>query len=88
MKIKNGFIARNVGTNRMVVATGAQSKTFGGVMSLNGCGGLLWDALVEGADREVLVAKVLETYDIDRTTAETDVDAVVETLRKAGVLDE
>ena len=88
MKIKKGFIARNVGANRMVVATGAQSKTFGGVMSLNGCGGLLWDALALGADREALIAKVLETYDIDRATAETDVDSFVETLRKAGVLDE
>ena len=72
----------------MVVATGAQSKTFGGVMSLNGSGGLLWDALALGADREALIAKVLETYDIDRATAETDVDSFVETLRKAGVLDE
>ena len=88
MKIKNGFIARNVGGKRMVVATGAQSKTFGGVMSLNGSGSLLWDALVECADREALVAKVLDTYDIDRATAEADVDSFIVTLREAGVLDE
>ena len=88
MKIKNGFIARNVGGNRMVVATGAQSKTFGGVMSLNGSGSLLWDILLNGADREALIEKVLDTYEIDRATAETDVDCFIEMLREAGVLDE
>ena len=88
MKIKKGFIARNVGANRMVVATGAQSKTFGGVLSLNESGGLLWDVLACGADREELIAKLLDTYDIDRSTAEADVDTFVATLREAGILDE
>lgn len=88
MKIKNGFIARKVGANRMVVATGAKSKTFGGVMRLNESGALLWDELVAGADREALIAKVLDTYDIDRVTAEADVDSFIVTLREAGILDE
>ncbi len=88
MKIKNGFIARKVGGNRVVVATGEASRQFSGVIHLNGCGGLLWDVLTKGADRTTLVAAVLDTYDIDRTTAEKDVDSFVSTLREAGVLDD
>ena len=88
MKIKNGFIARTVGGTRMVVATGEASKTFGGVLEVNGTGGVLWDILVQGADRDALVNAILETYDVDRSTAEADVDSFVKTLREAGVLDE
>lgn len=87
MKIKNGFIARNVGPGRVVVATGAASKTFGGVLNLNESGSLLWDVLAAGADREALVSKILDTYDVDRETAESDVDAFVSTLDEAGILD-
>ena len=88
MKIKKGFIARTVAGNRVVVATGAASKNFGGVLSLNGSGGVLWDELVTGADKEALVAKILDTYEIDRATAEADVDSFITTLREVGILDE
>lgn len=88
MKIKDGFIARNVGGTRVVVASGERSKQFGGVLRLNGSGGLLWDVLVEGANREALVTALLDTYEVDRATAEGDADAFVATLREAGVLDE
>ena len=88
MKIKNGFIARKVGGNRVVVATGERSRQFSGVIHLNGCGGLLWDALTKGADRDELVAAVLDVYNIDRATAEADVDSFVASLREADVIDD
>lgn len=90
MKIKDGFIARNVGGTRMVVATGEVSKTFGGVLRLNGSGGLLWDviALTESTDKEILVAALQKEYEVDRATAEKDVDSFIATLCEAGVLDE
>ena len=72
----------------MVVATGERSKTFGGVLRLNGSGSLLWDVLTEGANRESLVTALLNDYEVDRATAEKDVDSFMVTLREAGVLDE
>lgn len=74
----------------MVVATGEVSKTFGGVLRLNGSGGLLWDviALTESTDKEILVAALQKEYEVDRATAEKDVDSFIATLCEAGVLDE
>lgn len=72
----------------MVVATGEMSKQFGGVLRLNGSGSLLWDVLAGGANREALIAALLDAYEVDRETAEGDADAFVATLREAGVLDE
>ena len=88
MKIKTGFILRSVGGNRMVVATGARSKEFGGMIRLNESGSVLWNTLAKGASGEELVAALLGEYDVDQATAEADVSAFLETLREAGVLDE
>ena len=88
MKIKNGFISRNVAGSNVVVATGEQSKSFNGIIKLNESGLILWNKLLEGADREQLVGAILEEYDIDRATAEKDVDKFVGVLRDAGAIED
>ena len=88
MKIKTGFIVRSVGGNRMVVATGARSKEFGGMIRLNESGNVLWTALAKGAEQKDLTEALLAEYDVDEATAQADVAAFIDTLRAAGVLDE
>lgn len=88
MKIKTGFIVRSVGGNRMVVATGARSKEFGGMIRLNESGNVLWNALAKGAEQKDLTEALLAEYDVDEATAQADVAAFIDTLRAAGVLDE
>ena len=88
MKIKNGFISRNVAGNNVVVATGEQSKNFNGVIKLNESGLILWNKLVAGADKEALVSALLEEYDITRDVAEKDVERFVGVLRDAGALED
>ena len=88
MKIKNGFISRQVAGSNVVVATGEQSKKFNGVIKLNESGLLLWNLLLDGAEKSQLADALLAEYDIDRETAETDVDRFVGVLRDAGALDD
>ena len=88
MKIKNGFISRQVAGNNVVVATGAQSKNFNGVIKLNESGLLLWNKLVAGADRDQLIESILDEYDIDREVAAADVDNFIGVLRDAGALED
>lgn len=88
MKIKNGFISRQVAGNNVVVATGELSKGFNGVIKLNESGLILWNKLVASADREQLIDALLEEYDIDRTIAEADVDKFVGVLRDAGAIED
>ena len=88
MKIKDGFIIRTVGGSRVVVATGKASKDFNGVLRLNECGGFLWDLLENDMSRDSLVCALLDAYEVDRPTAERDVDAFVATLRETGVLND
>ena len=88
MKIKNGFISRQVAGNNVVVAIGEQSKKFNGIIKLNESGLLLWNKLVAGAERAELVELLLSEYDIDTKTAENDVDKFVGVLRDAGAIED
>lgn len=87
MKIKNGFISRNVAGNNVVVAVGEQSRNFNGIIKLNETGMFLWEKLVVGIEREDLIDALLNEYDIDRGTAENDIDAFIEVLKNAGAIE-
>ena len=84
MKLKEGFLLRNVSEAYVVVATGEAAKQFNGMITLNATGAFLWEKLTEGcADKTELVDKLLAEYDVDRALAEKDVDAFVAKLEEA-----
>ena len=87
MKIKKGFVVRNVAGESVVIALGAASKSFNGIIKLNDTGRVLWDKLVEGCDEDALLAAILSEYDIDENTAKTDIARFIDTLKGANVLE-
>ena len=87
MKIKNGFVAKEIAGQYVVVALGAASKIFNGIIKLNESGKFIWDKLALGAEKEDVITALLEEYDVDRETAETDFDKFVETLKGANILE-
>lgn len=86
MKIKDGFILRDIASQTMVVAIGQQSVNFNGLIKLNSTGKYLWEKLQSDMDRDELVKAMTTDYDIDKATAEKDIDAFIETLRGADLL--
>lgn len=83
MKIKSGFILREVADNYIVVAVGDRVKEFNGLINLNSTGAFLWKILENGADEDRLVAALLEEYEIDEETAKKDVSAFVAKIKEA-----
>ena len=88
MKIKAGYMLREVADTRVVVAVGPEATRFHGMIRLNECGALLYKRLGEGASRRELLDTLLETYDVDEARADADLDAFLASLRQAGLLDE
>lgn len=86
MKIKNGFILRQVADNYLVVAVGDAVKDFNGIINLNETGAFLWKILESGATEEELVKKLTEEYDVDEETAKKDVGKFVAKLAEANLL--
>ena len=86
MKIKQGFILREVAGNYIVVAVGSAVKEFNGVINLNETGAYLWKKLQDGTDEEGLVKALLEEYEVEEDLARKDVKAFVEKLQGAKLL--
>ena len=81
MKIKEGFILRQIADTYIVVAVGEEAKKANVMITLNETGGFLWEKLTQGATKEGLVDAILGEYDIDKATAEKDVDAFIGNVR-------
>ena len=86
MKIKEGFILREVADSFIVVAVGEAVKTFNGIVNLNETGAFLWKALEQGATKEELLEKLTAEYDVDEDTAKKDIDAFVAKLEEAKLI--
>ncbi len=85
MKIKEGFILREVAGSFIVVAVGNRVKEFNGVINLNETGAFLWKMLEKGADEEGLKKVLLEEYDVTEEIAERDIKSFVDRIKEAGL---
>ena len=88
MKIKDGFVLREVAGNNVVVGVGKTMQDFNGVLTWSGSGTLLWKKLETGADEGELLDLILSEYDIDSETAKKDIDAFLDKIRGIGLLEE
>lgn len=86
MKIKEGFVVREVAGQAMVVATGEASKDFHGMIRLNHTGKLVWQGVAEGLDASQIAQSLVSNYDVDPEKALADVNAMIEKMDKAGIL--
>lgn len=87
MKIRSGFKLMKVGVQNLVVAVDERAEEFNGMIRLNPTGAFLWELLEKEAEKEELVAALLSEYEIDKETAETDVDRFLSILTDNGILE-
>ena len=85
VKIKQGFILREVAGSYIVVVVGERAKNFNAIIKLNETGALLWKGIESGLDEQGLIQKLLEEYDTDKDTAQNDVNRFIEKLKEAGL---
>ena len=86
MKIKDGFVLRNVADATIVVPTGAASIDFNGMITLNETGAFLWHLLESETTEEEILEAMLKEYDVDASTAKAGIARFVAKLDKEGLL--
>lgn len=86
MKIKNGFIMREVAKQTVVLPSGGDLD-LNMMITLNGTGKFLWEQLEKGAEIEDLVSALLSEYEVDEQTARQSVVNFVEKLKANGILE-
>ena len=87
MKIKEGFVVRKVMGNNVVIATGAQSKKFHGMVKLNDTAAEIWGYIAEELDTDAIISKMLAKYDVDEALLRADVKKTVKTLIDQGFVE-
>ncbi len=88
MKIKDGFVKRNIAGSDIVVPVGKNASEFNGMITLNESGAFFWDCLIKETTAEDVVAKVLEVYEVTPEKAAEDVNKFISMLRENDLLDE
>ena len=87
MKIKKDFILRKVADSYVVVPVGKLTLDFNGIINLNETGAFLFELLQEGAEKEDLLRKMLEEYDVTPEKAAADIDVILKKAEEADVLE-
>ena len=87
MKIKAGFVLREIAGEYVVIALGSASRIFNGMIKLNESCCILWKKLCEGCEQEDLVEALLAEYDVDRAIIEADVERILNQLKGANILE-
>ena len=87
MKIKEGFVLRNVVDEYIVMPTGDNIAKFDGAVVLNEVSAFVFKQLENPVSREDLLEALLNEYEVDKATASADLDALLEQFSGMGILE-
>lgn len=87
MKIKDGFVLKEIAGSHIVIPLGSQVVDFSSIIKLSETGAFLWDKLQNNCEIDDLVTSVLDEYDVDEAKATTDVNKFVNKLKEADLLE-
>ncbi len=87
MKIKKGFILRDMGEFSVVVASGELLREYNCMITLNQSGKTLWKMLESGAEKSELLKALLDEYEVDENTANEHIDGFLNKLKEAKILE-
>lgn len=88
MKIKKGFVVREVGGKKYAVATGDAAHNFKGMLGLNDVGAHIFNLMQNHTTIDEIVNSLLQEYDVEESIVRADVTHFVDQLRQIKVLDE
>ena len=89
MKIKKGFVLREVCGENVIVGEGLGAINFGKLLALNETAAWLWKQAVALGDFtvEALAEKLCEEYEVTAEEAKADVSKIIAEWQKEGVIE-
>ena len=89
MRIKKGFVLREVCGERVIIGEGLGAINFGKMLALNETAGWLWKEAQAMGDFtvEALADKLCEEYDVDADEARKDVSDIIAEWQNVSVIE-
>lgn len=81
MKHNPEFVLYTVAGKQVLAPTGRLAADLNGMITLNDMGVFVWKALDEETTFEQILSKIMSKYEVDRETAEKDLNKFLDTLR-------
>lgn len=89
MRIKKGFVLRELVGQKIVTGEGLEQIDFNKLVSLNSSAAYLWEHLESREfDLETMVDLLLERYDIERSVALKDARALLDNWKSIGLIED
>lgn len=88
LKVKDGYILREVMGDYIVMPAGDNMKKFEGALVLSETSAFVWEKLQKNVSKSDLLKDVLAEFDVDEATASKDIDDLIEKLKSLDVIDE
>lgn len=88
MRIKDGFVMRDVAGQAVAVATGEASKSFHGMIKLNSTGSRIWRGIEAGDNEADIAGNLANEYGIDPEQVLADVKAFIARMREIGIVED
>lgn len=86
MRVKDGYVMREVAGTFVIVPTGQAAVDFNGLMTLNEVGAFIWRQLATERSEDGLLVALLGEYEVDDATARIDLEEFMSALRVADLL--
>ncbi len=88
MKIKEGYILKEVAGAKIVIATGAQKMNFNGIMTFNDVGATVFN-LLDGVHSISEIAEIIaKEYDVSVDMVQADVEKLIEKMRAHNLIED
>lgn len=87
MKIKDGFVLRNVVDEHIVMPTGDNIAKFEGAVVLNDVSAFVFEQLQHPVGMEDLLEAVLNEFEVDEATAKADLEALIAKFEEMGLIE-
>ena len=87
MKLKYEFVVRNIMDEYILVPVGEAALKFAGMITTSEVGAFLIDLLKSDTDKNALIQRVIEEYEVEEQQASDDVEEFLGQLQKLNLLD-
>ena len=89
MRLKKGFVLREVCGERVITGEGLEAINFGKLLALNETAAYLWQKAQEQGDFtiESLTSKLCEDYEVAQNAAAADVAGIIKEWQEVGVIE-
>lgn len=88
MKIKDGFILKDVAGSKIVIATGSAKLDFNGVITFNSVGADVFTMLDGTKTVEEIISHIAAEYDVSEDVVKADVNKLIDKMKKHNLIEE